>query len=222
MPSDQLKSLLISQVSKEFADKKVLTHINFDLYKGEVLSILGSNVTGKTTLINLLLGRLSLSNGNIQIFNDSPSSIQLKRQCGAMLQVSGGQKQRLLFALAICGIPKLLFLDEPSVGMDVTARKLLCRAITELKQQGTSIIFTTHYLEEADLMQDAWMEIDPLTEKERQALRLAKEGYTTEQISDSLHLSASTVRNYLSSAASKLNAKNRIEAARIAHQNGWL
>lgn len=73
-----------------------------------------------------------------------------------------------------------------------------------------------------ELMQDAWMEIDPLTEKERSALRLAKDGATTEQIADKLHLSAGTVRNYLSSASNKLNAKNRIEAARIAHQNGWL
>lgn len=73
-----------------------------------------------------------------------------------------------------------------------------------------------------ELMQEAWVELDPLTDKERQALRLAKDGDSTEQIAAKLHLSAGTVRNYLSSAASKLNAKNRIEAARIAHQNGWL
>ena len=73
-----------------------------------------------------------------------------------------------------------------------------------------------------ELMQDAWMEQDPLTDKERQALNLARIGKTTEQIAQILHLSAGTIRNYLSSASSKLNAKNRIEAARIAHQNGWL
>ncbi len=73
-----------------------------------------------------------------------------------------------------------------------------------------------------ELMQEAWIDQDPLTEKERQALRLANEGDSTEQIANKLYLSAGTVRNYLSSAASKLNAKNRIEAARIAHQNGWL
>ena len=73
-----------------------------------------------------------------------------------------------------------------------------------------------------ELMQEAWIEQDPLTEKERQALRLARVGDTTEQIAKKLYLTDGTVRNYLSSAASKLNAKNRIEAARIAHQNGWL
>lgn len=73
-----------------------------------------------------------------------------------------------------------------------------------------------------ELMVESWMEKDPLSDKERAALRLAKEGLSTEKISEKLFLSPGTVRNYLSSAASKLNAKNRIEAARIAHQNGWL
>lgn len=73
-----------------------------------------------------------------------------------------------------------------------------------------------------ELLQDAWMERDPLTDKEIKALRLAKEGLSTERIAETLHLTSGTVRNYLSSACSKLNAKNRIEAARIAHQKGWL
>lgn len=73
-----------------------------------------------------------------------------------------------------------------------------------------------------ELMVNSWMEQDPLSEKERQALRLAKDGLSTDDIAKTLFLSSGTVRNYLSSAASKLNAKNRIEAARIAHQNGWL
>lgn len=68
--------------------------------------------------------------------------------------LSGGQKQRLLFALAICGNPKLLFLDEPTVGMDITARKSLWKAIKALKAQDTSILLTTHYLEEAEQLSD--------------------------------------------------------------------
>ena len=65
-----------------------------------------------------------------------------------------GEKQRLLFALAICGNPSILFLDEPTVGMDITARKSLWAAIETLKAQGTSILLTTHYLEEADYLSD--------------------------------------------------------------------
>ena len=63
---------------------------------------------------------------------------------------------------------------------------------------------------------------DPLTEKERKALRLASEGMRTANIADTLFLSEGTVRNYLSEAISKLNATNRVDAARIAHQKGWL
>lgn len=69
-------------------------------------------------------------------------------------KLSGGEKQRLLFALSICGNPKLLFLDEPSVGMDVEARKGLWQAILDLKKSGTAIVLTTHYLEEADRLAD--------------------------------------------------------------------
>jgi ABC-2 type transport system ATP-binding protein len=69
-------------------------------------------------------------------------------------KLSGGEKQRLLFALSICGNPKLLFLDEPSVGMDVEARQGLWQAIRDLREAGTGIVLTTHYLEEADNLAD--------------------------------------------------------------------
>jgi len=69
-------------------------------------------------------------------------------------QLSVGQKQCLLFALAICGRPRLLLLDEPSVGMDIRARQTLWRSVEALKAEGTSVILTTHYLEEADQLSD--------------------------------------------------------------------
>ena len=65
-------------------------------------------------------------------------------------------------------------------------------------------------------------EIDPLNDKERRALRLAAEGKTTAEIATSLFIAEGTVRNYLSEAIGKLNATNRIDAARIARQKGWL
>lgn len=73
-----------------------------------------------------------------------------------------------------------------------------------------------------ELVTEAWNEADPLTDKERLVLRLASEGKTTDTIAKEVFLSAGTVRNYLSEASSKLNAKNRVEAARIAKQKGWL
>jgi ABC-2 type transport system ATP-binding protein len=67
-------------------------------------------------------------------------------------RLSGGQQQRTLFALAICGNPGLLFLDEPTVGMDVESRRQFWSTIRELAASGRSILLTTHYLEEADAL----------------------------------------------------------------------
>lgn len=64
--------------------------------------------------------------------------------------------------------------------------------------------------------------VDPLTAKERKALKLAGEGLKTAEIAKALFLSEGTVRNYLSEAIAKLNAANRVDAARIARQKGWL
>jgi ABC-2 type transport system ATP-binding protein len=69
-------------------------------------------------------------------------------------QLSGGEQQRLLFALAICGNPDLLFLDEPTVGMDVEARRLMWEQIRRFASKGKTILLTTHYLEEADALAD--------------------------------------------------------------------
>jgi two-component system response regulator DesR len=73
-----------------------------------------------------------------------------------------------------------------------------------------------------ELATEAWGEIDPLTDRERQVLRLAGEGMPSGDIAAQLGLSEGTVRNYLSEAISKLGAANRIEAARIARTKGWL
>lgn len=67
-------------------------------------------------------------------------------------KLSGGQKQRLLFGLALCGDPDLVFLDEPTVGMDIEARRNLWEQIRALSARGKSILLTTHYLEEADAL----------------------------------------------------------------------
>ncbi|HVT18701.1 MAG TPA: response regulator transcription factor [Thermoanaerobaculia bacterium] len=73
-----------------------------------------------------------------------------------------------------------------------------------------------------ELAAAAWDEPDPLTDRERQVLRLAAEGLSTARLAAELHLSEGTVRNYLSEAITKLHAANRTEAARIARAKGWL
>jgi ABC-2 type transport system ATP-binding protein len=69
-------------------------------------------------------------------------------------ELSGGQKQRVLFGLAICGNPDLLFLDEPTVGLDVEARRLMWSQIRALIARGKTVLLTTHYLNEADALAD--------------------------------------------------------------------
>lgn len=73
-----------------------------------------------------------------------------------------------------------------------------------------------------ELLLQALGQDDPLTEKERKALRLAGQGMSTQAIAEALFIAEGTARNYLSEAISKLHASNRVEAARIAHQKGWL
>lgn len=73
-----------------------------------------------------------------------------------------------------------------------------------------------------ELAQEAWREADPLTDRERQVLRLAADGSPAGRIAGQLSLTEGTVRNYLSSAIAKVGGENRIEAARIAREKGWL
>jgi ABC-2 type transport system ATP-binding protein len=68
--------------------------------------------------------------------------------------LSGGQKRQVQFAMAICGRPELLFLDEPTVGLDVNARAALWQVVRELVHEGASIVLTTHYIEEAEALAD--------------------------------------------------------------------
>src|SRR5258708_27299961 len=73
-----------------------------------------------------------------------------------------------------------------------------------------------------ELAAEAWREPDPLPDRERQVLRMAGEGQPSADIASSLNLPEGTVRNYLSEAINKLGAANRVEAARIAREKGWL
>ena len=75
-------------------------------------------------------------------------------------ELSGGQKQRVLFALAICGNPGLLILDEPTVGLDVEARRAMWEQIRRFVRGGRSVLLTTHYLAEADALADRIIVID--------------------------------------------------------------
>ncbi len=104
------------------------------------------------------------------------------------------------------GVRGFLLKDCPSEELADALRQIM---------QGKKIV-------DPQLALQALDDVDPLSNKERKALRLAGEGKKTAEIADDLCLSEGTIRNYLSEAISKLNATNRIDAARIARQKGWL
>ena len=114
----------------------------------------------------------------------------------------GGYLRRALDA----GVAGYLLKDSPAAE--------LANALRRVVSGGRAI--------DPELAAEAWGEIDPLTDRERQVLRRAGEGRTNAEIADELGLSEGTVRNYLSEASSKLGAANRVEAARIARDKGWL
>ncbi|MDO3388695.1 response regulator transcription factor [Gilvimarinus sp. SDUM040013] len=104
------------------------------------------------------------------------------------------------------GVDGFLLKDSPSEELAAALRKVA---------SGKKII-------DPELAIAALGDCDPLSGKERKALKLAGEGKSTADIAAALFLSEGTVRNYLSEAIAKLNATNRIDAARIAQQKGWL
>jgi two-component system response regulator DesR len=107
-------------------------------------------------------------------------------------------------------------LDSGALGylLKDTPAEQLANAVRRV-HAGTRVI-------DPDLAAEAWSEPDPLTDRERQVLRMAGEGESSADIASTLHLSEGTVRNYLSEAINKLGAGNRVEAARIAREKGWL
>jgi ABC-2 type transport system ATP-binding protein len=132
----------------------------------------------------------------------------LEEKANALVkELSGGQRQRLYFALAVCGDPEVLFLDEPTVGMDVEGRRSFIARIAEFAQMGRTVVLTTHYLEEADQLAQRVIVIDrglviadgsPLEIKSRVAgkrVRFTAVGLT-EQDLDDLPITSSAISDH--------------------------
>jgi ABC-2 type transport system ATP-binding protein len=196
----------LERASKRYGSVTALEAVDFVIKPGEVVALLGPNGAGKTTLIQLLLGLLRPSSGQVQLFGRDPKETVARTRLGVMLQVSrvpetlkvrehvrlvssyypqplpldrvielaglkgledrhfgrlsGGQKQRVLFGLAICGNPDLLFLDEPTTGLDIESRRGLWETIGHRVGSGRSVLLTTHNLEEADILADRIVLLD--------------------------------------------------------------
>jgi len=108
-----------------------------DLTAVETLRLVGS-LSGRTDDADRILERVDL----------------VAKRDTRVGQLSGGERRRLDFGSAIWGTPELLFLDEPTTGLDPTARERLWSVVSDLRAEGTTIILTTHYLEEAERYAD--------------------------------------------------------------------
>lgn len=99
-----------------------------------------------------LIGKLS---GRTDSVDRVLGIIDLHRKAGTLVsQLSGGEKRRLDFATAVYGTPELVFLDEPTTDLDIQARDDLWDAVDKLREEGSTIVLTTHYLEEAQQRAD--------------------------------------------------------------------
>lgn len=194
-----------SSLTKEYAAKKVVDSLSFDVKEGEIFGLLGPNGAGKTTTIRMLSTLTRPSSGTAVIagadvvgdpgsvksrFGIVQQHISLNRELtvwenmelharvhhiskgerqeriGAMLAsvgmtefkehvietLSGGMVRRVMIARALLHRPPLLFLDEPTVGLDAQSRRKIWDIIRHMNSSGTSIILTTHYIEEAEAL----------------------------------------------------------------------
>jgi ABC-2 type transport system ATP-binding protein len=161
-----IEVIVTENLTKRFGDFTAVDHISFTAYAGEILGYLGPNGSGKTTTIRMLLGLLLPTEGNARVLglDVRDQSEQIRLNVGYMSQKFAlyndltvgenlafyGWRQRLALGTAIVHHPKLLFLDEPTSGVDPTARRAFWDLIYELLASGVTALVTTHYMDEAE------------------------------------------------------------------------
>lgn len=190
-------------INKSFQGKPVLADISFSIKEGEIFGLLGPSGAGKTTILNILTGRLLPDAGTATLWGKDCSKLDAAtlRRIGTVLdqdglyerlscydnlllyaqlyriprnaiqtvlkkvklqdaarktvqQLSKGMRQRLVLARAILHKPDLLFLDEPTSGLDPATMQEIHQLLLDLKNQGTTIILTTHNMQEASDLSD--------------------------------------------------------------------
>ena len=170
----------VKNITKTIKGKNILNDISFEVNSGECIALIGPNGAGKTTLMNCLLGNKFINSGSIKINSLNPGNQKLKvkelldfiqklyknpltnEEIDSLLRfdesqkdnfaskLSGGQKRLLSFIITLIGRPKLIFLDEPTAGMDTSTRIRFWEIVNNLKNKGLTIIYSSHYIEEVE------------------------------------------------------------------------
>jgi len=146
-----------------FGDVHAVRGVDLDIFPGTCFGLLGPNGAGKTTTIECLegitagemltmFGRLYQRNASLDALIDA---CQIRDLLGREpKKLSGGQRQRLLLAIALVNDPSVVFLDEPTTGLDPQARRNLWALIGDIKSKGVTVVMTTHYMDEAHALCD--------------------------------------------------------------------
>ncbi len=186
----------VERLNVKYGDFHAVKDLSFEVRRGELYALLGTNGAGKTSALETVEGHRTPTSGTVRVFGHQPGDRRAVRpRMGVMLQesgfspdltvresvrligtltrrtddvdrvldivdltgkagrkvsqLSGGEKRRLDFATAVYGTPELIFLDEPTTGLDVQSRDHLWMTVDRLRENGATIVLTTHYLEEA-------------------------------------------------------------------------
>ncbi|PTB88672.1 ABC transporter ATP-binding protein [Pseudidiomarina aestuarii] len=169
---------VLAVLGKNGAGKTTFIHsvLGMQSYEADIMEILGVPMSEQSRSLDIrqqvgVMMQVGALNANLTVFEqlDLFCSYYPNGELAADLiedfgltkfaqqrfgKLSGGQRQQVLFAIAVAGKPELLFLDEPTVGMDVEARHALWEQIQQRRKSGCAIVLTTHYIEEAERLAD--------------------------------------------------------------------
>jgi ABC-2 type transport system ATP-binding protein len=128
----------------------------------QVHRVIGVQLQATALFDYLNAGEIIALFANLYGADASPQQVQhllalvgLEEKVGSRIDaLSGGQKQRVALALALVNSPRITFLDEPTTGLDPTARRTLWRTVQDIRDAGTTVVLTTHYMEEAEILCD--------------------------------------------------------------------
>ena len=155
----------IENLTKRFDERIAVAGIDLEIKSGEIFGLLGPNGAGKTTTVRIMTLLSKKNSGSVRIcgYDIEEDSEKIKELIGVVPQhmsldqdltgrekYSGGMKRRLMIGMALLHKPKILFLDEPTVGLDPQVRRKMWDLIRKMNEDGMTVLLTTHYIEEAD------------------------------------------------------------------------
>ena len=168
--------LILRGLTKSYGGARVVDGLDLELEPGRCHGLLGPNGAGKTTTLRLALGLIGADAGSVDLLGyPMPAQAALaRRKVGVVPQIdslagkadapinnlSGGMKRRLTLARALVNDPDLIFLDEPTTGLDPQARHLIWQGLRRLIGQGRTLLLTTHFMDEAERLCDVISVLD--------------------------------------------------------------